>query len=900
MITKITEANDQEYYAPRFEYITAELQKRDDLADVSGATNADLDAPITFITAENYSSAQGVESSVALDDGSGFSTIFTQDTAEFRLEAHRHIIIDSVEAYFANIEAIGQLYTEGHEDVNPGYLFLTMPADEDYFEINANTRAIAIPSSFKKNGVGVYGDHLAEMLVFKIDRYFDYQDLYNTKIAINWNFIPSGSRAYLYDEVQEEEAFAPNDVLEPEYIVFGFPITKEMTPGKGTLEFSVSFYTVGPSEGNEDDLIDYALNTMTASVAINAGLSLKDPREVKSVAKALLKRVQNSSYSADGIAPIATPEWRTGDVDPDNAEKHLGLTSILNFEMNNDGSEPEFITIPAQAYSASHLGGMNYVWAASSLEGNVTNGELKVVKSIDKLANVNPSANEAVPSQFNQNAISVERVGSNVFVHGVLSALNEFQSSDPNQGSAKWIGIDIEVLAESVEGLVWCDSYTCGASDVDDSATVGLGPNHIVFWAKAEDLVNGKTVSLADDSDRVELTFFFVDESKVASPSDFISVFVKEQDSVLEENHVYYYKNEQGKYIRIASQEEFADDNIIPIGTEIFELGSSYKAFGAGIYQVKAQASKVVSNGYNAITVNSPIAESNICTIPVAATPVVDISVESGFIDNGNLVLPENCALDPDFVGPAYTYIASDKPPVINVSVAPIEEDRELGAIALELLASEDLATLTKEDIENGNYSFEKVSSQNPSLPLNADGAVEEGRYQVRAINYKNHTYAVSEPSRVIETAFIPPVIKDGINVTYTNFRNGEASEVPVIADGLSVPSDVADYANVALTALIPVRDFTITNSSENLDDAIVSYVVEEGELDGNGQFIPVADSDANPSWEQLEVVEDGNGELKFSIGNNDGGYFRIRTENRYKGTIQTAYTGYFLVTFQQ
>ena len=82
------------------------------------------------------------------------------------------------------------------------------------------------------------------------------------------------------------------------------------------------------------------------------------------------------------------------------------------------------------------------------------------------------------------------------------------------------------------------------------------------------------------------------------------------------------------------------------------------------------------------------------------------------------------------------------------------------------------------------------------------------------------------------------------------------------------------------------MRDFTITDTSENLDGAIVSYVVEEGELDGNGQFIPVADSDANPSWEQLEVVEDGNGELKFSIGNNDGGYFRIRTENRYKGTI--------------
>ena len=57
---------------------------------------------------------------------------------------------------------------------------------------------------------------------------------------------------------------------------------------------------------------------------------------------------------------------------------------------------------------------------------------------------------------------------------------------------------------------MWCDTYTCGPDEIDDSASVGLGPNHLVFWAKAEDLVNGKTVSLADDSNRVELTFFFM------------------------------------------------------------------------------------------------------------------------------------------------------------------------------------------------------------------------------------------------------------------------------------------------------------------------------------------------------------------------------------------------------
>jgi len=36
-----------------------------------------------------------------------YSTVFTKDTADFRLESHRHIVIDSIESYFANIVEIG-------------------------------------------------------------------------------------------------------------------------------------------------------------------------------------------------------------------------------------------------------------------------------------------------------------------------------------------------------------------------------------------------------------------------------------------------------------------------------------------------------------------------------------------------------------------------------------------------------------------------------------------------------------------------------------------------------------------------------------------------------------------------------------------------------------------------
>ncbi len=55
------------------------------------------------------------------------------------------------------------LYEEGHED-------------EEIFEIDANARAIKIPASFSKNGVGVVSDELAEIVWFKINRYFDIKD----------------------------------------------------------------------------------------------------------------------------------------------------------------------------------------------------------------------------------------------------------------------------------------------------------------------------------------------------------------------------------------------------------------------------------------------------------------------------------------------------------------------------------------------------------------------------------------------------------------------------------------------------------------------------------------------------------------------------------------------------
>lgn len=87
------------------------------------------------------------------------------------------VAINSLEDYFCLIEDLvgygGRQYT-------------MLPLDEECFKIHANERIIEVPDAFKKNGIAVQGDEVAEIIYFKIDRYFDFVDLNNTDIYIQW------------------------------------------------------------------------------------------------------------------------------------------------------------------------------------------------------------------------------------------------------------------------------------------------------------------------------------------------------------------------------------------------------------------------------------------------------------------------------------------------------------------------------------------------------------------------------------------------------------------------------------------------------------------------------------------------------------------------------------------
>ena len=154
------------------------------------------------------------------------------------------------------------LYEEGHED-------------EEVFLINANERTIKIPSSFSKNGIGIVSDELAEILWFKINRYFDIKDFGKAvdisdrlndgdlHILIQWE-APDGAKGASW-------AYAIDPTTDPDYVYFGWAITAEhLTAKAGNIKFAIRIMQY---EYDGAEKIAYSFATQAAAVAVKANLS---------------------------------------------------------------------------------------------------------------------------------------------------------------------------------------------------------------------------------------------------------------------------------------------------------------------------------------------------------------------------------------------------------------------------------------------------------------------------------------------------------------------------------------------------------------------------------------------------------------------------------------------------
>lgn len=219
-------------------------------------------------------------------------------------------IINDIEGYF---QRLGDL-------MNISLKYTMLPADEERFEIDANTRSIKIPSNFSKHGIGVQGDDVAEIVWFEIDRYYDIVDFYNTRPVVQWKH-SGNSESYISDAW-----FKDIDTV-PGKLIFGWPVDKNICEISGDLEFSVRFIGF---DGDSDN-INYSFNTLPIKVKVNKSLNISEIRNIidDSINEKIKSRIKNSidGNASLPLPPIFITAANSGYIDVINNEMFLSVDS---------------------------------------------------------------------------------------------------------------------------------------------------------------------------------------------------------------------------------------------------------------------------------------------------------------------------------------------------------------------------------------------------------------------------------------------------------------------------------------------------------------------------------------------------------------------------------------------
>jgi len=164
----------------------------------------------------------------------------------------------SVTTLHEYLSALDALMKEMSASLNANtYNLLRLPLTEPVFEINPDTREITVPKQFKENGLTIQGDKLAEIVWFKMPRFFDLTDFYNFKndgtktnsdfedyhTYIEW-YNPSAK----LDEHVRGVDLAYAMTCDEDYVYFGWPLADKVSGEAGTIQFTVRFLGVSNGE----------------------------------------------------------------------------------------------------------------------------------------------------------------------------------------------------------------------------------------------------------------------------------------------------------------------------------------------------------------------------------------------------------------------------------------------------------------------------------------------------------------------------------------------------------------------------------------------------------------------------------------------------------------------------
>lgn len=147
-----------------------------------------------------------------------------------------------------------ELFLSNIADTAPSVLKMRIPVNETIYEIDWNTRKITAPPF-----IGVEGDHQAEYIFFRMDRFYDIIDLAETIGLII--FKNSKNEEYCqiipyYDIYSEENK-----------IIFPWAIQAPAALYNGVVSFSFKFFKINPTSKK----LVYELNTLIAKTKVLTG-----------------------------------------------------------------------------------------------------------------------------------------------------------------------------------------------------------------------------------------------------------------------------------------------------------------------------------------------------------------------------------------------------------------------------------------------------------------------------------------------------------------------------------------------------------------------------------------------------------------------------------------------------
>lgn len=148
---------------------------------------------------------------------------------------------------------------------NAPSLAILLPTDEKIYNIDLNSRVVEAPEY-----LGVEKDHRAEVIYFKVNRFYDFYDLTQAVCVIQYINALGESKAYIvpYYDIDTLSGHDNTQGEQDDIILLPWIIDQETTKVRGPIQFNIKFYKL--TDNGSRYL--YNLTTLTAESQILAGV----------------------------------------------------------------------------------------------------------------------------------------------------------------------------------------------------------------------------------------------------------------------------------------------------------------------------------------------------------------------------------------------------------------------------------------------------------------------------------------------------------------------------------------------------------------------------------------------------------------------------------------------------